>query len=93
MNIKAMKTIYKYPLAISDSQAVLMPINAQILSVQFQREDLCLWAVVDPEEKKHARVFHIVGTGHLVPPPEKVRFIGTVQQFNGKLVWHVFEQV
>ena len=86
------KTIFKYPLAITDSQAVLMPVSAEILSVQFQGEYLCLWAAVNPSEKKHARVIHIFGTGHPIPDATKIRFIGTAQQFDGRLVWHVFEQ-
>lgn len=87
-----MKTIFKYPLAITDSQAVLMPIGAEFLSVQFQGEDLCLWALVDPNAKKIAQTFWIVGTGHPVPASEYLKFIGTAQQFGGKLVWHIFSE-
>lgn len=86
------KTIYKYPLAITGNQAVVMPIKAEILSVQFQGEDLCIWAAVDPTERKHVKIFHIFGTGHPIPEPEKMRYLGTAQQFGGRLVWHVFEQ-
>lgn len=87
------KTIYKYPLAISDGQAVLMPVSAEILSVQFQGEDLCIWALVDSSEKKHARIIRIIGKGNPFPIGESLRFIGAVQHYNGRLVWHVFEQV
>lgn len=86
-----MQTIYKYPIAITDTQAVLMPVSAEILSVQFQRDDLCLWAAVDPSEEKRARVICIFGTGHSMPPPASMRFLGTAQQCSGD-VWHVFEQ-
>lgn len=87
-----MRTIYKYPLAITDSQAVLMPVGAEIISAQVQGADLCIWAAVDPTAKKHARVIHIYGTGHPIPDPDKLHFIGTVQQMGGALVWHVFAQ-
>lgn len=86
-----MKTIHKYQLGITDVQAVRMPAGAEILSVQFQNESLCLWARVDTAEKNNARLIYIIGTGHLFPE-EELRFIGTVQQFGGKLIWHVFEQ-
>lgn len=44
-----MKTIYKYPLQVTDIQKILMPVYAQILSVQAQNNQLVLWAVVETE--------------------------------------------
>lgn len=84
-----MKTIYKFPIAITDDQAVLMPASADILSAQFQGDTLCLWALLDTTEKKTARLIYIFGTGHPVPRRTDLRFIDTVQA--GRLVWHVFE--
>lgn len=86
-----MKTIHKYQLGITDVQAVRMPAGAEILSVQFQNESLCLWALVETTEKNSARLIYVVGTGNPFPEGD-FRFIGTVQQFGGKLIWHVFEQ-
>jgi len=85
-------TIWKYPLVIDDSQTLDLPVGARVLSVQFQREILWCWALVDPHASIRPRVICMYGTGHPVPVVHG-RFIGTVQQFNGNLVWHVFEEV
>lgn len=96
------KVIYKYPLRVVDSQLVLMPTGAKILSVQAQNGTLCMWAVVDemPENQSNVsveyRTFYIFGTGNSIPagmPTHVVSdhkyFIGTVQMDG--FVWHVFE--
>lgn len=87
-----MKRIFKYPLAITDSQSLLLPIGAKFLSVQFQGELLCLWALVDPEERNYQQTIRIIGTGHPITDSEYLQFIGTVQQFDGQLVWHIFSE-
>lgn len=85
------KTIWKFPLDITDLQPVRMPQGAQILSVQMQYDRLVLWAVVDPEAKGELRTIEIIGTGNLVNPASR-QFIGTVQMNGGLLVWHIFER-
>lgn len=88
------KTIYKYVLKVTDHQEVTLPVGATILSVQVQREAVCLWAMVDPEEemgKDHT--IEIYRTGHPVEHPEGLHFIGTVQLLDGRLVFHVFERI
>jgi len=83
-----MITIYKYPIEVVDYQNVEMPIGAEILSAQAQKDILCLWAKVNQGvEGKSLRRFRIYGTGHEVQVDGK--FIDTVQM--GPLVWHVFE--
>lgn len=84
-------TIYKYPIEITDSQAVLIPVDAKLLTVQIQNEKLCLWAMFD--EKKHIsklRTIEVFGTGNLIPPGNRV-YISTVQ--DGVFVWHIFERL
>jgi hypothetical protein len=98
-----MKSIYKYVLNIEDEPSILMPMGAQILSVDAQmdpsrvgdHEQLCLWALVDPEAIPEGRHFRIYGTGHPVEEADLAnsRFIGTVPMMNGSLIWHVFEKV
>ncbi len=46
-----MKTIYKYPLEWADEQAIAMPKGAKILSVQWIRGQVCIYALVDTDEK------------------------------------------
>lgn len=86
-----MKTIHKYPINIVDEQQILLPENAIIISTAIQRGVLCLWAIVDTEEKMESRTIRIVGTGHEMYSDD-LRFIGTVQQMEGQFIWHVFEK-
>ena len=84
--------IWKWELEITDLQTIAVPRDPSFLSVQFQSGTLCLWALVDPDEPKRKYAIRIIGTGNPIsdPPLSANRFIGTVQQFNGELVWHVF---
>jgi hypothetical protein len=86
--------IFKYQLELTDVQRLLLPRFAKILSVQFQGEDLCLWALVIPDQKSEDRIIRIIGTGHEINPSLQfnLEFIGTVQQYSGSVVWHVFEE-
>ena len=84
-----MKTILKYPLKVTDSQDVLMPVGAQILCVQMQRETPCLWVMVDRDWRKQAPVkVTTCGTGHNATEPFG-DYIGTYQMEN-TVVFHVF---
>jgi hypothetical protein len=81
--------IWKFPIAITDAQVVSMPFNAEVISVQFQRGDLVLWAKgCSGDQVQLPRVFCIYGTGHPMFDVDR-DYVGTVQ--DGGLVWHVFE--
>lgn len=87
-----MKRVYKYPLDIQDEVTVMMPKGARVLSVQVQNGRPCLWAVVDPNEMTlEERFFRIAGTGHSIQDDVVDGFIGTIQMYDGRLVFHVFE--
>lgn len=50
-----MKTIWKYPLQVLDRQTLFMPPGAEILSLQTQFGNPCLWArvaIVPPRKRK-----------------------------------------
>lgn len=85
-----MRTIYKFPLGVKHFTVISMPKGAEILTVQMQFGDLCLWAIVDPEAEDEDRQFYIFPTGRPLNLPE-YEYIGTVQMRGGQLVWHVFE--
>jgi hypothetical protein len=88
-----MKTVWKYSLDMVDQQVISMPIAASILCVQTQREVICLWALVDPDEKRRAnRRIRIAGTGHPIGELEILAYIGTAQLQGGDLAFHVFEK-
>jgi hypothetical protein len=87
------KRIWKFELETTDRQTVAMPENAEILTVQTQNETPCIWAIVEPENKKVRRVFEIFGTGNQVNCNEDTErnYIGTYQLRQGSLVFHLFE--
>ena len=85
-----MKTIFKYQLAITDEQTLFLPKDAEILSVADQGGMLCMWAAIETCNLPESRVIKIYGTGHTLQPDE--RYIGTIMQAGGALVWHVFEK-
>lgn len=93
-----MKTIWKYQLFEVDEQIIRIPIRGEILSVQCQGEQICLWVMVRPDEPMTNRTIEVLGTGNPIPETDKpfsrqpIRaFIGTVQMPTG-LVWHIFEK-
>lgn len=99
-----MKTIHKYQLQITDAQTIKMPRWAELLSAQFQGENLCVWALVNTEEDvMEDRVFRIFGTGHEIDveieDPERdfnygsFKFLATAQQPTIPLVWHIFYKI
>lgn len=84
------KVIWKFKIDICSVQIVAMPQGAQILSAQKQDGDLCLWALCNPDACIKKRIILIYGTGHSVQYPVG-KFIDTIQERMGALVWHVFE--
>lgn len=87
-----MKKIFKYILLIDDLQTLHMPNGAEILDVQMQYGNACLWALCDPTQPHVPRGFAIYGTG-LQMPNDPGKYISTFQEEHesGLLVWHLFE--
>ncbi len=83
-----MKTIWKFPLEVTDEQTVQIPNGAQLLSVQTQHATPCLWALVDPEAEPKPCIIQTYGTGH--PIGEVGTYLSTYQISGGTLVFHVF---
>ena len=86
-----MKSVWKYLFKPNDIIVLSMPEGAKPLSVQVQGSLLCLWAIVDTTKEKTPRTFRVFGTGHPIDD-DALAFVGTVQMYDGKLVWHVFEE-
>jgi len=87
------KTIWKFPLQIDGDTDIEIPEGAEILCLQTQYTTPAMWALVDPDGKKEMRRFIIFGTGHFIQRAEHYKYIGTFQQQNGLLVWHLFEDL
>lgn len=85
-----MKTIHKYPLEISDKQTIKMPSGAKVVAIQCQNDIPCIWAEVETDNPMMNRRIHIFGTGGPIET-ENLKYLGTVQQYGGGLVWHIFQ--
>lgn len=83
------ETIWKFPLRLVDRQVIRVPQGGFSMSVGLQRDQVCLWVMVDPEKPLVDREVRIVGTGHPAPGREW-SFLGTVVM--EPFVWHVFER-
>ena len=87
-----MAQVWKFPIYANSVQSILMPKGAQILSVQTQQGSPVIWAIVDPAADKEKRIFSVYGTGHNMPK-DGLKYVGTWQESNQYLVWHLFEVV
>lgn len=85
--------IFKYELLIVPVQQISLPENAKIMTVQFQGNQLCLWAMVNPHSYDEYRYIRIAATGEKITDESDLKYINTVQQFDGELIWHVFEKL
>ena len=82
-----MKTIYKFPIEITDEQKVRMPLSAKILCIQMQGGIPCIWAKVVSDDKCTGLTTILTfGTGN--PVNDGGDYIGTYQ--DKSLVFHVF---
>lgn len=91
-----MKTIWKFPLHITDELDVEMPGGAELLFVAGQGQILSVWAKVDPESVPKTRHLYIRGTGQPLPEwhengfnARAVTYVGSAQI--DVFVWHVFD--
>ena len=82
------RTIWKFPVHVTDEITLTMPCDAEPLCVQVQGQGVYLWALVSADAPNAERRFRWVGTGH--PVDFAGRYIGTIQQMGGALVFHLF---
>jgi len=61
------RTIYKYPVPITDRFTVSLPGAFKVLHVEVQDGMSFMWVEVDPEMPEAEHDFAVVGTGHPVP--------------------------
>lgn len=86
-----MKTIWKYPFEITDEFDLNMSRGAEILSVAYQHTRPTLWVLVDSEAEVQVRKFRVIGTGHPIEDDNSLIYLGTIQDPNIGLVWHLCE--
>lgn len=85
------KTIWKFPVQVTDEQQVSMPFSAKIRYVAAQGDIACLWAEVDSSSPKmRERTIRIYGTGHPMPE-DPGAYIGSFMLQGGALVFHAYD--
>lgn len=86
-----MKTVYKYPIDLTDVQSIAMPQGAASIMVHVQDGHPYIWAVVDTDALMVLYRFYVVGTGNPMPD-DAGRHHGSFMLHNGALVFHVFSK-
>lgn len=88
-----MRTIWKYPLALTDVQHLEIPGLITFLSgVHKVRDDVGVYAVVDQSETElRSYEVRIIGTGHDIKVSlQNYQYLGTIVLGNGLFVYHYF---
>lgn len=83
------KRVWKWEIGIDNEQYLAMPLGAELLDVQVQAGEPCLWALIDPEAATVKRCIQTRGTGHLAEGMGP--YVGTYQLMQGDLIFHVFD--
>lgn len=83
-------TIWKFPILVNDEQDIEMPRGADILWVDVQQGQPCIWARVNPAAPRENKRIRIFGTGHPMPD-ELGDYVGTFMMKGGALVFHLYE--
>ena len=87
------RVIWKYPLTARAAFTLEMPEGRfEFLSVQMQNGEPCMWALVNPTQRKVPHAFRVVPTGEEFEKTDNLHYLGTFQPLNG-LVFHLFEQL
>lgn len=82
-----MRTVYKYPITVTDQQTIMLPSGYKIVHVgrdAYQRP--AIWAEVSTDEPEFPVIVNLIGTGRQIPG-------GTIYRgsFNERIfVWHVY---
>lgn len=83
-----MRTIWKYPLQLTEQQTVTMTKGAEILHVGLDADEIpCVWAEVESLNDPEPIYFFVVGTGNRIPLRARTHQGSFIQK---PFVWHVF---
>ena len=92
-----MKIIWKFETPFEYSFKIIMPKDAEILSVQRDQKTSkpCVWVLVESENELEERYFELFGTGNPIHGNMGIdrKYIGTYQYQNGEFVGHLFERI
>lgn len=85
-------TIWKYTI---DPKTTVTPMKAGaiILYAREQGNDVCVWAIVNPETEDEPRRIKVYGTGWGIDTVSvSRRYLGSAHLEGGALIFHVFEE-
>lgn len=88
-----MTTIHKFAVPVAETLEIEMPKGAEVLTIQVQHGDPCIWARVVPFAPPEVRKFRWFSTGEPMPDRASLKYVGTIQQIGGSLIFHLFEDV
>lgn len=85
--------VFKYKIEPHGNETKLsLPFGAQVLRVEIQNNEVCLWALVDQNPNSfQQRSFAFFGTGQKIPPGNNMVFINTFFTDEKTFVYHAFE--
>ena len=86
-----MRTIHKQKLEITDIQEIELPWYSQIIRLDTQGNDVCIWYECDPDQPKEKVTIYCYGTGHKMRIGNQ-RYIGTAFVLEG-LVFHFYQKI
>lgn len=91
-----MKTIHKQTFETTDTVALTLSKDSEILTIQTQNNIPCVWYQFDLDNRRdlEARVLLIFGTGHEIDDENRdMEYLGTYQLNEGTFIFHVFELI
>jgi len=83
-----MRIIYKYVLKLEDEQIIKIPKYSDIIKVDHQQEQICMWVDGRSDVDLHPVKIRIIGTGRPIPEHEDLNYLDTV--IMDYFVWHVY---
>jgi len=83
------RRVFKYPVPIADAFALELPEGAEVLAVQVQHGQPCIWALVNTRVRSAPRHFRLARTGQVVG--EVTRHVGSFQTLGSAKMFHLFE--
>jgi hypothetical protein len=86
---RSVRSVWKYAISVEDEFQREMPEGAAVIHVAVQRDEPCMWVLVDPSRPPETRTFYVHGTGHPIPAGRAHR--GSFLMVGDDFVGHLFE--
>lgn len=89
-----MKAIYNYKLSFEESQVIVMPTDAQILSLSNQHDQMILFVLADADAHLKPCTFRMFRTWDIIEDSEakSLQYIGTCFIESRGMTYHIFKK-